>query len=253
MSFFHIKRRLAYWFRARHRHGHGIHSPYLFGLLTNVIENKGQYYSYETIDRAWASLMRSSIQVGGDASGGGGVPEKLKYLVRRNDLLPQYGKMLFRLVNEFQPARVICSGSVTGMTLLYLAKADNRIDVTHFGSVKELLPVTKYLLETARVRNVTLRDGFPSFSSPEVEDAFIFVSYPDNPGECRKEIRQITGQPTARPIAMVVNGIHHSPGMEAIWHELIADEKVRVSLDFYTLGLAICRADLQKENFVIRY
>lgn len=253
MSLFRLKRQISYWLNARHRRGHGIHSPYLFGLLTNVIENDGNYYAYETIDGVWASLMRSNVKVPGSTSTHEDVPEKLKLLVRRFDLLPKYGKMLFRLINEFQPKHIVCIGPVTGMTSLYLAKADSRISVNHYDGKKELLPVTKYLLETAEVENVTIHDGLPDFSLLDMKDAFVVLSYPEDPVRCHEVIQNIVRNQDEKPRVIVVNGIHQSQEMEEIWGELTTNEFVRVSLDFFTLGLAICLPDLQKENFVIRY
>lgn len=253
MSLFRLKRQISYWLNARHRHGHGIHSPYLFGLLTNVIENDGNYYAYETIDGVWASLMRSNVKVPGSTSTHEDVSEKLKLLVRRFDLLPKYGKMLFRLINEFQPKHIVCIGPVTGMTSLYLAKADSRISVNHYDGKKELLPVTKYLLDTAGVENVKIHDGLPDFYALDMKDAFVVLSYPEDSVRCREVIQNIVRNPGEKPKAIVVNGIHESQEMEEIWSELTTNQFVRVSLDFFTLGLAICLPDLQKENFVIRY
>jgi hypothetical protein len=253
MSLFYLKRHITYWLTACHRHGHGIHSPYLFGLLTNVIENQGSYYAYDTIDKAWASLMRSNVQVPGSASEFEDIPEKLKLLVRRYDLLPKYGKMLFRLVNEFQPKTVICAGPVSGMSLLYLAKADSRIPVFHYDGKPELLPVTNYLLRESKVANVSVHQDLPEFSEVDLDNSFVVISYPEDPERCRDIIQSISRNQGKKPKAIVVNGIHHSPQMETLWKELIDQELVRVSLDFFTLGLAICPTDLQKENFVIRY
>ncbi|GET28087.1 hypothetical protein SD074_02890 [Prolixibacter sp. SD074] len=222
-------------------------------MLTNVIENRGSYYAYETIDKAWALLMRSSVQVPGSAPEKGDIQEKLKLLVRRHDLLPKYGKMLFRLINEFQPKNIICAGAVSGMSLLYLAKADSRIPVFHYDGKPVLLSVTEYLLEESKVANVSVQYGLPDFSTADLENSFVVISYPEDPDRCREIIQDITRNRGEKPKAIIVNGIHHSPQMETRWIELTKQEFVRISLDFFTLGLAICLRGLQKENFVIRY
>ena len=253
MSLFRLKRQIVYWLNARHRHGHGIHSPYLFGLLTNVIENQGDYYAYETIDKAWSALMRTDVKLSGNDLAGEGVPEKLKLLVRRYDLLPKYGKMLFRLINEFQPKNIICTGPVSGMSLLYLAMADSRIRVSHYDGKPELLPVTEYLLKQAKVSNVEVHNDFSELTTSDLNDSFLFISCPENPEHCREVIQNIIRNHESWPKAIVVNGIHDHLQMEDLWKELVGQEFVRISLDFFTLGLAICLTDLQKENFVIRY
>ncbi|MCF0183496.1 MAG: hypothetical protein HUK01_04075 [Bacteroidaceae bacterium] len=37
--------------RIRHRCGYGIHSPLVFGLVTQVVYNDGTYYAYQTLRR----------------------------------------------------------------------------------------------------------------------------------------------------------------------------------------------------------
>ena len=43
---------IAYLFTARHREGHGIHSPFLFRLITEVIENKGNFSAWPMLAAA---------------------------------------------------------------------------------------------------------------------------------------------------------------------------------------------------------
>ena len=37
--------------RIRKRKGYGVHSPFAFDLVTNVLYNKEKYYAYEEMDR----------------------------------------------------------------------------------------------------------------------------------------------------------------------------------------------------------
>ena len=49
-------------FRARHRKGHGIHSPFLFRLITEVMENKGHFSVYPVLKDA-AVNVRNMIRI----------------------------------------------------------------------------------------------------------------------------------------------------------------------------------------------
>lgn len=71
--------------RIRHRCGYGVHSPFAFDLITQVLYNPGRYYAYERIDGLfprWARRLR----------------------VRRLAVC----RLLFRLANRWQP-QVVCA------------------------------------------------------------------------------------------------------------------------------------------------
>ena len=59
---FRIARKINYIKNARHRHGHGIHSPWLFRLITEVIEDKKRLPEYKIIDFQSIRLARLIVR-----------------------------------------------------------------------------------------------------------------------------------------------------------------------------------------------
>ena len=51
---------IKYLIFAKHRHGHGIHSPFVYELLTTVIENDDQFYIFNDIDNLRTQLLSST-------------------------------------------------------------------------------------------------------------------------------------------------------------------------------------------------
>ena len=47
------------YYKTRHHRGHGIHSPFVFSLITKVIEEKKPYYKYKDI----ASLLAKHPEI----------------------------------------------------------------------------------------------------------------------------------------------------------------------------------------------
>ncbi len=66
--------------RVRHRCGYGVHSPFAFSFITEVIYERGNYYAYSSLDA--------------------GLPFKYKFRVRK------YLHLLFRIANSTQPHKV---------------------------------------------------------------------------------------------------------------------------------------------------
>ena len=73
--------------KIRHRKGYGVHSPFAYGLITKVIEEKSGYYAYKQIE----DLHRT--------------------LHDRQNFNKRKCRLLFRLANRFKPRCIIECGS----------------------------------------------------------------------------------------------------------------------------------------------
>ena len=104
--------------RFRHRCGYGVHSPFAFNLITQVIYQRTPYYGY-------AELRAEE-----------------KRLVSQKGRLWRYESMkvkrlLFRLVNEVQPTTVFDVGTLAA-SALYLKAAKQGADYTSATSLEDL-------------------------------------------------------------------------------------------------------------------
>lgn len=75
---------LVWLVRFRNRKGYGVHSPFAFKFITEVLYNKSGYYAYSDIDRSlrwWQKGRKRSVH-----------------------------RLLFRLTNFHEPMTLYCSG-----------------------------------------------------------------------------------------------------------------------------------------------
>ncbi len=80
-----FKYRLCHFFKAKHWKGHGVHSPYLFYLINDIVGNKHhRYYIYDRL--AKGAVCKPALKT-----------ENSRYL-------------FFRLLNFFQPLSVLYLG-----------------------------------------------------------------------------------------------------------------------------------------------
>jgi hypothetical protein len=251
---FRIVRKLNYLKKARHRHGHGIHSPFLFRLITEVIENKTRLPEYNILrnerDQLSHLIKRKSAEVEiqtlrdsiFNLSG-------RKNLFKATELPLRYGRLIFRLITEFKPKSISCYGPSFGMNLLYLALPDKSTPVDFFQSDNYLCKSCQTVLQNEGVQNVSF------VHNEELIDhsaEFIFMNLAFLPDETGKLIKAITAAQGENDV-LIIRGIHESKQMEAIWKELIKDNKVRISLDLYEIGIILFQKKLQKEHFILRF
>jgi predicted O-methyltransferase YrrM len=96
----------------RRRHGHGVHSPFAYSLITKVIEEHHPYYAYQEIEQFHRDLLSSD--------------HPLRAITSQETQSKQYGAFLFRLVNFFHSQSVLQIGATTGVMSLYLTMVARR-------------------------------------------------------------------------------------------------------------------------------
>lgn len=86
-----LKRPFIWIGRFRKRCGYGVHSPFAFDLITNVIYERTPYYAYREL-----AMMRKTINETDQAM--------------KRDSLQKVDRLLFRLVNRVQPNTIVEMG-----------------------------------------------------------------------------------------------------------------------------------------------
>ena len=119
-----IRRYWLYQLGSRYHHGHRVHSPFVFDLITNVLEVRHPYYCYEEIEPQ---------------------RRRLKRRVRRQCLPRKYAQMLFRLVNRFQPKCLLEFGQGDGLTAQYLGRAARIPNAAYLDQVTDAAQVRQLL------------------------------------------------------------------------------------------------------------
>jgi len=247
-------RRIIYLKKARHRRGHGIHSPFLFHLITEVVENKRKLPEYKT----FKDIKNQALILLEDSSEQALLPIYQRFnlppanphrLYRKIELPLRFAKVVFRLLREFKPASAICYGPAFGANLAFMALANNDCPVYQSGNDPVCELVSQELLQALAISNVHFIDEntLQSFN-PE----FIMINYPYSPVLSRNVVRKYL-RLHGEDDVLIIRGIHESKEMEAFWRELIAYESIRVSLDLFEIGIALFRKRLQKENFIQRF
>jgi hypothetical protein len=113
-----LKRPLVRISRIRHRCGYGVHSPFAFNLITQVISEHTPYYKYKELE---AMQKQLSTQKDG----------RWKYESRK------LKRLLFRLVNYAQPQTIVDAGTLSASSL-YLKAAKTGADYIAARDLTEL-------------------------------------------------------------------------------------------------------------------
>jgi hypothetical protein len=246
--------RLYYFKRARHRRGHGIHSPFLFRLITSVIEGKRNNPDY----KVFKPLKKEAIRI----LRGRMVPELEKLFVQhhlsvskprklyRKIVLPQHYLMaIFRLLRFFQPSNIFMYGPDFGVTSSVFCLASSKSTIYHI----EEDPIFQRFSEELNSKwNILTYNYIREENHPSAKAEFALINYPFDP-VLSKKIFQNRIDEHGPDDVVVIRGIHESKEMEAVWLELKSSTEVRVSLDLFEIGIVLFRKGLQKEDFILKF
>lgn len=113
-----IKRPFVRLSRFRHRQGYGVHSPFAFNFITQVIYQRTPYYKYSDLLKAEKEWIRTAPPC------------------PWNESLPMK-RLLFRLVNHARPANIVDAGTPTPASL-YLQAGRTGAEYVNAQGVEEL-------------------------------------------------------------------------------------------------------------------
>lgn len=247
---------LSYLLHSRHRHGFGIHSPYVYYLMTNVIEEELPYYKYSLIEKVRNVLLKTDEKIGVFMPNGEKKLKKIEDVVSQWSIGPKYGQLLFRLVNYSKAKTIIEYGSTSEITTMYLAAPDSKSKVLSITNQPELADLSHSMQERIDMKNIEQmvssdnESVYRKLTADGISADFIYFSR-SNPSTLY-QLAKLQMVPAVHKF-IVIAGIHRTPAMEMVWSQLTDNSEVKVSLDLFEVGILILNPDLQKEKYIVYF
>ncbi len=252
----HVIRYLKFLSKARNSKGFGVHSPFSFELITNVFEEKNEYYKYSEIESLRAELLldKRVIDVQDFGTGSSG-KRKVSKIAARSLKKKKYAQLLFRLVSFSKPQIVLDLGTSLGITTAYLASPNSSSTIYTFEGCPNIASIANEVFGKSRVENVIMKIGDINNTLPEIIDViktidFVFFDA-NHTKEATLNYFYTCLKKSNETSVFVFDDIHYSKGMEEAWNEIKANNKVKVSFDLFSLGIIFFNPILTKENFTL--
>lgn len=223
---------------ARFRHGFGVHSPFAFSLINDVIEEKYGYYGYATIaNRIKSQSLSNSL---GDSF-------SLKY-----------NHLLFRMSLRFQPKHVLLLGCEGSESMLYL-QADNlkrRVTLIETNPRKihsafRLIGDDKQfdiLSETDAGLLLAFENIVKSNNAPQ------FTYFHRSIDCCTKQkALDMCLKFRVEQSILIIDAIHSSKEMMQLWKYAITQPEISTSFDLLEAGILVIDKRLNKQNYRLSF
>ena len=108
---------------------HGVHSPFVFDLVRNCFYDKTNYPEYSVLEDYRNSLLQNKNEIEVTDFGAGSHVFKsntrvINQIAKNAGISPERAKLLFRIVNYFQPKSILEIGTSLGLATSALALND---------------------------------------------------------------------------------------------------------------------------------
>ncbi len=257
---FRAKSYLKYFLHAKSKHR--IHSPFVFDLFTNVITNEGEYYAYERLERLRQRLLNNHAEIvvtdfGAGSSINNSTKRKISNIAHHSLQPEKYAKLLFRLINNFQPKQVLELGTSLGLTTLYQSIPVPNAQFITLEGCPTTAEIAQENFNHFKQENIKIIVGnFDEtlakalIDMPLLDYVFFDGNHRYEPtmwyfNQCIENIHEDT--------VFIFDDIHWSKEMEQAWNEIRQDSRVTITIDLFKIGIVFFRKGQVKQDFVLRY
>ena len=179
--------------------------------------------------------------------------------IAHSSLKPKkYARLLFRIVQYYQPKTILELGTSFGITSAYLARGNKEATLYTCEGAASIADIAAQTFNSLQIENAKLiRGDFaktlpPLFSSVQIVDlAFVDGNHRTEP--TLQYFHHLLDHSTASTI-FVFDDIHWSAEMEAAWCFIQQHPAVTLTIDLFFIGLVFINPDFKaRQHFVIRF
>jgi predicted O-methyltransferase YrrM len=240
----------------------GVHAPFLFNLLQEVVYQKSDNKEFVKIENIRKSLLKNHSTIivrdlGAGSRAENGRQRKIANIAKYSSKPPKYTALIYRIIKYLKPQTILEIGTSFGISTMYMAQANAQANIVTLEGCPATAAIAQQNFDSLQMHNIKLIKGnfdetLPGYLNTNPILDFVFFD-----GNHRKEptIRYFNQCiEKAHPDSVfVLDDIHWSEEMEAAWKLIQEDPRSQLCLDFYSFGIVFFKKEVSKESFVIRF
>lgn len=256
---FQIKSYLKFLWDSKNEHG--VHSPFVFNLLTKCFYDKKTKPEYSILRNYRKSLLNNKNFIEVTDFGAGSKVFKsnrrqISKIASTAGISPKRAELLFRVTNYFQPKNILEIGTSLGLATSALALGNTNAKIITLEGCPQTASVAKSNLENFDCKNVdTIITEFENFlvsTNLQATDYDLIYFDGNHSKKATLAYFDLLLQTITNDCVWIFDDIHWSPEMEEAWEIIKNHPKVTVTIDTFQWGFVFFRYEQEKEHFVIR-
>jgi predicted O-methyltransferase YrrM len=254
---------LNYILTASNGKGHGMHSPFVFSFIKNVLNDDRSFYAYQQIEQQRQLFLKDKtiVNIADMGAGSRTIPFKQRSIasIAKSSLKPtKFSQLLFRIINYYQPKNIIELGTSLGITSSYLASAKTDAKVITLEGATEVAAIANKGFQQLNLQNIQLIEGnFDNTLSNAIELLqtidFAFIDGNHRYEPTVNYFNKILKSSNDKTI-IILDDIHWSKEMDNAWNFVKNHNEVTATIDLFFIGIVLLNKDFKtKQHFNIRF
>ncbi len=255
---------------------HGVHSPFVFDLVTKCFYDTTNYPEYSVLKNYRNSLLQNTNTIKVTDFGAGSRVFKsntraINQIAKNAGISTKRAELLFRMVRYFQPdsirldgeqakQSILEIGTSLGLATAALSLGNKNAKITTLEGCANTIAIAK---NQSQLQNLTTIEFVTTEFSPylknyinadwtEVQSYSLIYFDGNHSKQATLDYFELLLPTISNDSIWIFDDIHWSKGMEEAWEIIQNHPKVSVTIDTFQWGIVSFRAEQEKEHFVIR-
>jgi predicted O-methyltransferase YrrM len=252
---------LLYQVKAKHHKGRGIHSPFVFELVSRVLSDQHNFPEYKFFQEVMHSLKQTKERVemqdlGSRSMAFNSRKRTVSQLLSHSSIDRKTGEVLFRLCRYYTPDHIIELGTSIGMSTLYMAKGSPDSGITTIEGNTSLAAFAQNLFRKYGMKGIDVRHGFFDEVLPFIREGgniprLVFIDGSHTYAATMEYFHFFCDWIDEG--ILLIHDIRWSHGMSKAWKEIRHHPKAIVTLDVFRMGIVILNQNITPGNFIVRF
>ena len=238
---------------------HGVHSPFVYDLVTKCFYDKTNYEAYNSILNYRKLLLKTNTKIKVKDLGVGSQvmkveARKVSEMTKNAGTTSKRAKLLYRLTNYLKPKNILELGTSLGIATHAMSLVNPKAYITSIEGCPNTSAFSKTQLKTQESEHINIvTENFNKEIEKLSSNNYDLIFFD---GNHQKEATLNYFETLLKTInndsVFIFDDIYWSEDMTEAWEIIKAHPKVSVTIDTFFWGFVFFRNEQEKQHFKIR-
>jgi predicted O-methyltransferase YrrM len=253
-----VREYINYWIKGKHRHG--VHSPFVYDFNDKCLRLQVPKEVMSIYSNYYRQLVKSDELITIEDFGAGskklGNIRKVSSIAKVSGSTAKYAKLIYRIVNFYQPRHILELGTSLGLSTLMMRLGNQDAKIDTVEGCAQTLKITQQ--EFPLHHNVKIdfnRSTFDTYLTKVDKSKqydFVFIDG-DHRGKSVLNILDSLTPLIHDETIILLDDIRWTEDLQSMWEQLIITDRYHLNIDLFKMGVIVPRKHQATESFVIRY
>lgn len=238
---------------------HGVHSPFVYQFYNEVIL-KAKTVDTRVIEDLRRELKKDGsvieiLDLGAGSRTSKDVQRRISELTKSVSISKKYGQLLSRIIDFYSIENCLEMGTSMGLGTAYLASKSRKVITiegcpnTYNRALKNLSHLNHQHINQI---NEEFTEGLKRAYGIESSFGLIYIDGNHQYKATLDYFNQLI-ETASNDTFLIFDDINWSEGMRKAWDEIVASDKINVSIELFRMGIVLKRKEQTKQHFILKF